>query len=133
VELGYTIIYVPDVAAALDFYTRAFGLATGFLHESGQYGELATGSTALAFTAHALGEQVVPGGYTPVDPAAPPAGFEITLVTEDVDAAFATAVAAGARSLAEPHDEPWGQRVSYVRDPFGTLVGIASPLGGATG
>jgi uncharacterized glyoxalase superfamily protein PhnB len=130
VKLGYTIVYVPDVATAVNFYTQAFGLTAGFIHESGQYGELSTGSTTLAFTAHTLGEQVVPGGYTPLDPERPPAGFEITLVTRDVDTAFATAVTAGARSLAEPHDEPWGQRVSYVRDPFGTLVGIASPMGG---
>ena len=39
-QFGYTIIYVPDVAASLAFFTRAFGLARRFLHESGTYGEL---------------------------------------------------------------------------------------------
>ena len=34
-QFGYTIIYVPDVAASLAFFTRAFGLARRFLHESG--------------------------------------------------------------------------------------------------
>lgn len=127
-RLGYTIIYVPDVPAALDFYGRAFGLTTAFLHESGQFGQLDTGSTALAFTSHELGAQVVPGGYTALDADRPPAGFELTLVTDTVDQDFDRAVAAGARPLSEPHDEPWGQRVCYVRDPFGTLVGIASPV-----
>ena len=42
-QFGYTIIYVPDVAASLAFFTRAFGLARRFLHESGTYGELETG------------------------------------------------------------------------------------------
>src|SRR6266487_1481592 len=36
--------YVPDVAASLAFFTRAFGLARRFLHESETYGELETGA-----------------------------------------------------------------------------------------
>jgi lactoylglutathione lyase len=129
-QFGYAIIYVPEVSAALDFYARAFGLDVAFTHESGQYGQLSTGTTALAFTSHTLAAQAVPVPYTRLDPNLPPAGFEFTLLTAEVDAAFARAVDAGAIPLADPHDEPWGQRVSYVRDPFGTLVGIASPLGG---
>jgi catechol 2,3-dioxygenase-like lactoylglutathione lyase family enzyme len=43
-QFGYTIIYVPDVAASLAFFTRAVGLARRFLHESGTYGELETGA-----------------------------------------------------------------------------------------
>jgi catechol 2,3-dioxygenase-like lactoylglutathione lyase family enzyme len=39
-KLGYTILYVPDVAASLAFFEKAFGLKTRFLHESGTYGEL---------------------------------------------------------------------------------------------
>ena len=27
----------------------------------------------------------------------------------------------------EPKQQPWGQVVGYVRDPFGTLLEIASP------
>ncbi|MCL2455056.1 MAG: VOC family protein [Micrococcales bacterium] len=126
-RLGYTIVYVPDVPAALDFYVRAFGMEIGFLHESGQFGTLATGETTLAFTSHELGAEAVPP-YTPLDPDQPPAGFEVTLISDDVDGSFRRAVDAGARPLTEPHDEPWGQRASYVRDPFGTLVGIASPM-----
>ena len=41
-RLGYTILYVPDVRAALAFYGKAFGLATRFVHESGDWGELET-------------------------------------------------------------------------------------------
>ena len=46
----YTILYVDDVPATLDFFERAFGLQRGFLHESGDYGELTTGDTKLAFS-----------------------------------------------------------------------------------
>ena len=44
-KLGYTIIYVPNVAESLSFFESAFGLSRRFLHESGDYGELETGET----------------------------------------------------------------------------------------
>lgn len=40
----YSILYVDDVAASIDFYARAFALEKGFVHESGDYGELSTGA-----------------------------------------------------------------------------------------
>lgn len=43
-KLGYTILYVPNVAASLEFFGAAFGLPTRFLHESGTYGDLDTGA-----------------------------------------------------------------------------------------
>lgn len=128
-RFGYCIIYVPDPASALAFYEAAFGMTRRLLHESGDFAELETGGTRLAFTSHRLGAQAVPIPYTPLDPHAAPAGFEVTLLADDVDAAFERAVAAGAEALSAPHDEPWGQRVSYVRDPVGVLIGIASPMG----
>jgi lactoylglutathione lyase len=54
-KLGYTIIYVPSVAAALKFFIQAFEMKQKFLHESGDYGELDTGETTLAFASHGLG------------------------------------------------------------------------------
>lgn len=48
-KFGYAIVYVDSVADTLKFYKEAFGFETRFLHESGQYGELETGNTALAF------------------------------------------------------------------------------------
>ncbi|WP_337250488.1 VOC family protein [Metarhizobium album] len=54
----YTILYVDDVRASLDFFTRAFGFEIAFLHESGDYGELSTGATKLAFSSTALMRQL---------------------------------------------------------------------------
>ena len=56
-KLGYTIVYVPHVAESLAFFESAFGLSRRFLHESGDYGELETGETTLAFASHELGMQ----------------------------------------------------------------------------
>jgi catechol 2,3-dioxygenase-like lactoylglutathione lyase family enzyme len=129
-KLGYTIVYVPDVAASLAFFEQAFGLQRKFLHESGSYGELDTGETTLAFAAHALGDMNFAGGHVHADSSAQPLGFEIALVTDDVPAAHAQALAAGAREIAAPVARPWGQVVSYVRCPDGLLVELCTPVGG---
>ena len=129
-KLGYTIVYVPDVAASVDFFTRAFGLAKRFLHESGTYGEMETGSTTLAFAAHELGAMHFPNGYVRASDSTQPLGMEIALVCADVAAAYVQAVAQGASELSPPTAMPWGQVVSYVRAPDGTLVELCTPMGG---
>ena len=126
-RFGYAIIYVTDVEASMRFFETAFGLSQRFYHESG-YGEMETGQTALAFASHTLGQSNLPGGYIPADKSAQPLGMEIALVTDDVHAAHTKAVNAGALSLKEPTEKPWGQTVSYVRCPDGTLVELCSPV-----
>ena len=128
-KFGYTIIYVPDVAASLAFFDQAFGLPTRFLHESGTYGELETGETALAFAAHELAQLNFSAGHVPAHTSIKPLGMEVGLVTGEVSAAHARALAAGATELASPVTKPWGQTVSYVRCPDGTLVELCSPIG----
>ena len=126
-KFGYTIIYVTDFASSLAFFEKAFGLKIRFVHESG-YGELETGSTTLAFASHALGRSNLPAGYVAADVSEKPLGIEIALVTESVPVAHAQAVAAGAQSIREPMLKPWGQIVSYVRAPDGTLVELCTPV-----
>lgn len=128
-KLGYTIVYVPDVAASLAFFEQAFGLSRRFLHESGEYGELETGETTLAFASLALGRMNFPGGFVAASESDKPLGVEIALVTPDVAAAHARALAAGAEELKAPEAKPWGQVVAYVCCPDGTLVEICSPVG----
>ncbi len=44
----------------------------------------------------------------------------------DVDAVFAQAVEAGAESMREPENMFWGERIGFIRDPFGYRWGIAT-------
>ena len=127
-RFGYTIVYVEDVAAAIAFYERAFGLTRRFIAEDGTYGELETGATTLSFAQHALPSGFIPDGYRRNDPTQPPAGIEIGFVTDDVAAAWDAALAAGATALVPPQTKPWGQTVAYVRDPEGMLVEICTPV-----
>ena len=128
-KFGYTIIYVPDVAASLTFFEKAFGFRRKFLHESGAYGELETGETTLAFAANEIGESNFPGGHVQAHNSEKPLGMEVGFVTANVQEAHALAISAGASELTPPTAKPWGQVVSYVRCPDGTLVEICTPVG----
>ncbi len=127
-RFGFTILYVADVDASLDFYERALGQRRRFVHASGEYAELETGETALALAAHQLAAANLPGVFGPAEGRARPA-FEVCFVTGDVQGAFERAIREGAEPVTPPQTKPWGQDVAYVRDPDGNLVEIASPAG----
>jgi PhnB protein len=50
------------------------------------------------------------------------------LYVENCDAIYDTAIQAGATSLREPADQPYGDRMAGVLDPFGYKWWIAHPL-----
>jgi lactoylglutathione lyase len=125
-KFGYTIIYVPDVTASLVFFEKAFGFSLRFLHESGDYGELETGETTLAFASHELGAINLPSGFIAANTSEPPLGMEIAFVTTSVAEAHSQALVVGAIEVKAPESKPWGQIVSYVRCPDGTLVELCS-------
>jgi predicted enzyme related to lactoylglutathione lyase len=126
-KLGYTLLYVEDVEQTMNFYSNAFGLEKGFAHDSGQYGEMNTGSTKLGFVKHELasshGFEYEKASLRHKCP-----GFEIGLIASDVSAAYQQALRAGAVAVSAPASKPWGQIVSYVRDCNGFLVEICSAM-----
>ena len=128
-KLGYTLLYVDDVEKTMNFYSEAFGLQKSFLHESLHYGEMLTGETKLGFVKH---ETASSHGfeYLKASQSDKAFAFEIGFVTDDVKQAFDKAIKAGAISMSQPQEKPWGQVVSYVRDCNGFLVEICSPMGG---
>ena len=125
-SLGWVLLYVDDVSAATHLYTTAFNLTTRFEHEAGDYTELETGSTALALCSRALASESTGLDLLGGAPSRP--GGSITLVYEDVAAAYAHAVQAGAKPVHEPVTKPWGQVSSYVSDHDGNLIEIASAV-----
>ncbi|WP_020593919.1 VOC family protein [Kiloniella laminariae] len=124
-QLKYTILYVDNVSETLDFYARAFGFSQKMLHESGDYGELDTGSTTLSFSSYALMQQL---GKSPEKPDTARPQFEIAFETDNVSAALKAALKAGATLIQKEEEMPWGQTTAYVGDPNGFLIEICSPV-----
>jgi lactoylglutathione lyase len=130
VSLGYVLLYVPDVAASLAFYEKAFGLTRRFYNEENgkAYGELETGATRLAFASISLAEGELGLPVVTTAPDNPPLAAEIAFTTTDVPAVYARALQAGATPVKAPATKPWGQTVAYVRDNAGHLVDLCTPL-----
>ena len=125
-HLGYAILFVPDVAAAVDFYERAFGVQR--LMVTPMFAQMQTGTTSLAFGAEANESKELPIPFRPNTLASDPAGFQVSFISDNVEGSFARAVEAGAMPVIQPHRMPWGQTVSRVRDLNGVLVSLVSPF-----
>lgn len=117
-RLGYVVRFVGNLDASVRFYQGVLGqrLTKRTQHWAqfdcggltlGLYDRAAM-AVNLAVPAAALGT--------------PPGALELAFEVADCDAAFAAAVAAGARAFQEPRDRPWGERTGYLCDPDGGLV-----------
>jgi len=121
--LKYVILYVESLDEALAFYGKVFGFEEKM--RQGPYAETSTGATTLAFcergfVAEHLGIEPGPKGVGASE-------IGIVVAKPQVSTFFQQALAAGATSLLLPKEQPWGQMVSYVRDPAGHLLEICSP------
>ncbi len=103
-------LIVPDTARVIRFLVDAFGAE-----------ERSRTTHANGTVAHAevwIGDAVVElAEARPEWPATPAA---LHLYVEDADATYRRALEAGATSLYEPMDQPYGDRDGGVRDPGGT-------------
>ncbi|AOM39866.1 VOC family protein [Xenorhabdus hominickii] len=130
-KLGYIVIYVHSVSETLEFYEKAFGFQRKFIDSSGDYGEIDTVTTTLAFASLTLGQYNFGREYfIPTNPDTKPLGFELAFTTENIHSAHQSAVNAGAISVQKPMKKPWGQTVSYVRSLEGTLIELCTPIDG---
>jgi len=113
----FAYLRVPDSAAAIEFYRRAFGATERFrlVEPSGRIGhaELTLGPAVLMLS----------DGFPEFDLPAPPADATmysgLHLHVDDVDALARQAVEAGATLLMPPTDQFYGERSCRLRDPFG--------------
>ena len=118
----YVVLIVADLDRAVQFYADALGLPLG--HRSGPYAQFATGVTRVAlYERHAMASTLGKQALGAPAPDAP--GFELGFKVDDVDAAYAQLLDAGAEPATLPRDRPWGQRTAYVRDPDGHLIELA--------
>ena len=120
-----------DPRALIRFLVDAFGFVEVVVHGDGD-------RVDHAELAWPLGGGLMLGGVRPTDPDDPcaqprPGAAGAYVVTDDLDALHARAVAAGATVLREPFDTDYGSRDAAFRDPegnvwsFGTYAGEPVP------
>ena len=109
-------IFAPDPASLVEFLKVVFD-ATGEF-DPRRPSELC------------IGDSLVMVGGTEFRPAMPVCLY---VYVDDVDATYGRALAAGARSMEEPRDLPYGDRRAMVEDPWGDLFQIAARPPGADG
>jgi PhnB protein len=121
------MLSVREGARAVAFYEAAFGAATAFRVDAPDGAVVARLSVdgaefwvADESPAHANYSPASLGGGT----------VRMILTVADPDAAFARAVAAGARVVV-PVEENYGWRLGRVEDPYGHHWEIGRPLPGA--
>jgi PhnB protein len=110
-------LIVKGAAAALGFYARAFA-ATEIYRMADPSGRVGHAEMQVGDSRFMLADEFPERG------AVSPRGREGHAVTfllyvPDVDAAFARAVAAGARSVRPVQDQFYGDRTGTLEDPFG--------------
>ena len=115
---------VQGASAAIDFYTKAFG-ATEVLRLAGPDGKLGHAEIQIGDSRVMLADEFPPMNFraprtvggTPV---------HIHLYVQDVDAIYARALAAGAKTLRPIADQFYGDRSVSLEDPFGHVWHVAS-------
>lgn len=114
-------------AAAVDFYTNAFGATTLFRldgEDGGVVAQLGVGPSEFWVADESPAHQ----NFSPESLGG--GSVRLVLVVENPDAMFSRAIAAGASSIAPVQDQPYGWRVGRVVDPFGHHWEIGKPLEG---
>jgi lactoylglutathione lyase len=108
-DRAFPIITVHDLPATRRFYQELGFVQTYQFPPEGEpaFVTLERGTSSIGIGA---------GGATAED------RFGYWVYVDDVDASFQAVTAAGAPAVAEPADQPWGERLARVRDPEGNLV-----------
>ena len=128
ISLRYTNITVNDVDESLAFYRDALGLEVRNDVANGGFRWVRLGTDAqpmleLVISAPHAGRSQEDGDALQALLTKGVLPF-LVFRTDDVDALFETAVAAGAEVLQEPMNQDWGPRDCAFRDPSGNVVRV---------
>jgi catechol 2,3-dioxygenase-like lactoylglutathione lyase family enzyme len=114
-------LFVEDLAAAREFYQRAFGLPIHF--EDDVSAVYSFGNVLINLLAASEASELI----APAAVAGREAGsrMQFTLEVDDVDAVCADLQSRGVELLNGPMDRPWGNRTAAFADPAGHIWEIA--------
>ena len=128
-RLGYVVRFVDRLDPAVRFYGDVLGQACTKRTE--HWAQFDCGSLRLGLYERAA--MAASLGATDAELGSAPGAVELAFEVDDVDTAYAGAVAAGARGWRPPQDRPWGERTAYLLDPDGGLVELYRRVDAAAG
>jgi PhnB protein len=111
-----------EAAQAMDFYKNVFG-ATEIMRMPGPDGKVMHGELRIGDSVIFVADEF-PGMSSAPAPGATNSVY-IFMYTENVDATFNRALAAGAKVDMPLMDQFWGDRYGKITDPFGHQWGLA--------
>ena len=127
---------IKNAGEAMDFYAKAFGAEEISRFEMPGLGLLAHGLLKLGDSFIMVADEFPPDFGCP-DALSPTtvSGTTVSLhiYTDDVDAMYQRALAAGCETVFEPMDAFWGDRYGQVRDPYGHHWALATHIKDMTG
>lgn len=119
-------LIIKNCAAALDFYKKAFG-ATERMRMPRPDGRIGHAEIQLGdSTVMMADEHPEIGAFSPEHYGGSPVSLHFYVV--NCDGSYQQALAAGAKTVREPIDQPHGDRQAGVLDPFGYKWWISTPL-----
>ena len=120
-------LFVADTARTSAFYRDVLGfdVTAEFDTDGATYVELGNGNAIIGVQRDDIVAQAVPDG-DPADFRSPPAGIEVVLEVDDVDAYHQRVRASGHPMAADLEERPWGERDFRVRDPDGYYLRVTS-------
>lgn len=123
-KMKYTILYVNDVEASIQFYHHILGFPIKLRVES--YVEFDTGEVTLSINSRQDVKETL--GLPVPEAVSSSQTFEIGFVVDDVNETIAALKEKGVPVIKEPAKKPWGQTVSYVSDPDGHFIEICDAV-----
>ena len=116
---------VDGAAKAIDFYAAAFGATEVLRMPMGDSGKIAHAEIRIGDSHVMLSEEWPDMNILAPTSRGGPTSSNLIYV-EDVDAAYATALAAGATAERPPENQFWGDRMGTLVDPFGHRWSLAT-------
>jgi PhnB protein len=117
---------VDDAAAAIDYYTRAFG-AEERVRMHGPDGKVGHAELQIGDSKLMLSDPI-PQSSTKPPKEIGGTSASVFMYVDDVDAVVGKAVEQGATVTMEVEDQFWGDRFGTIVDPFGHVWSIATHI-----
>ncbi len=117
-------VTVDGAVKAADFYKLAFGAELAAMHPPDAQGRTMHVHLFINESSLMLSDAYPEHGH----PWREPAGFTLTLLVSDVDAAYERATRAGCTGTMPPSDMFWGDRYAALKDPFGVAWALNGPV-----